>query len=691
MLCTLCKQINFRKAFPFRETVEHHKTYADLALSVSQGCDFCKVAHTAVIDTYSEELTLSYQDIIQLQMEQDNVERNRHSNYRTSFFFKVQKLDLDDQFAPIRSGVFGAEYNRRCADDGSIPLCEVYTCISLWTEYGMCSLLGSWRKLAKSNVDSPAMWDTNVIGRSVSQKVNIMLGLGWIQECLKTHPACMRPGPSQLPSRVIDVGADGASKTLRLISRPGKLDQYVTLSHCWGGGKTLCTNSKNYGEHLRNIPFESLPRTFQDAVTATRQLGFRYLWIDSLCIIQDSAADWEQECAKMLQIYQDSIVTIAGPAATNSDTGFLDRQPRVENPTYTFSYELPNNQGIGQVIVSYGGHQKGQGSAPAPDPYSAISKRAWILQERLLSPQILYFGSRQIYWECSTNLRYESVHFPLVDDFQTRGEVVKASFDSRRDKSWWLGYWYRILRTYFDTELTFPSDKLPAISGLAKKMQSLLGYHYLAGLWREDLARGLSWYRPSTVGNDIPHVLEYRAPSWSWASQDGPLRHYGLNVNTMFLSSEFDIIDAHVEKKGQDLFGKVQSGYLKIRGKIRTGIVRKLPHQFRQGEYDFYLCQGCLETSRIGEYFPDNPEMLRQLPNFESGWREPYESPAQHKSLFLLLSVGSYDKWAALAIEPVQGNPNHFRRVGFVSADGPRDETFKSWFENSESMILDII
>jgi hypothetical protein len=97
---------------------------------------------------------------------------------------------------------------------------------------------------------------------------------------------------------------------------------------------------------LGDIPFESLQKTFKDAVTVTHQLGFRYLWIDSLCIIQDSVADWEQECVNRIQIYQNSTVTVAGPAAANSDAGFLDRPSRANYPAYTFSYELPDRKGM---------------------------------------------------------------------------------------------------------------------------------------------------------------------------------------------------------------------------------------------------------------------------------------------------------------------------------------------------------
>jgi hypothetical protein len=126
-----------------------------------------------------------------------------------------------------------------------------------------------------------------------------------------------------LPTRVLDVGpADGSSEPCLVLAR-GIQSPYVALSHCWGSSKPLVTWTSHIQEHLAVIPFQRLLQMCQDAVTATLKLGYRFLWIDSLCIIQDSQEDWQRECAKMAEIYRNAVLTVAGPAAAGSSTGFL--------------------------------------------------------------------------------------------------------------------------------------------------------------------------------------------------------------------------------------------------------------------------------------------------------------------------------------------------------------------------------
>ena len=158
------------------------------------------------------------------------------------------------------------------------------------------------------------------------------------------------------------------------------------------------------------MPFESFPRTFQDAITITRALDVPYLWIDSLCIIQGSRGDWEYECQRMPGIYRNSVVTIAGPAAADCRAGFLHRRPAADHGSVDIRWQLSNGtthcavtlQSIGDILIG-----------PEPEDDSTLSKRAWVLQERLLSPRVLYFGTKRMYWECFTDRRYEDMHYPV--------------------------------------------------------------------------------------------------------------------------------------------------------------------------------------------------------------------------------------------------------------------------------------
>jgi Heterokaryon incompatibility protein (HET) len=118
-----------------------------------------------------------------------------------------------------------------------------------------------------------------------------------------------------LPTRVIDVGLPEASTEPRLIISNGRDGAYITLSHCWGvpdpSKPPLLTTAANLSAMIKEIPLESMPLNYRDAVVTTRKLSFRYLWIDSLCIIQDSVEDWEAESAKMGEVYQNAQLTIA--------------------------------------------------------------------------------------------------------------------------------------------------------------------------------------------------------------------------------------------------------------------------------------------------------------------------------------------------------------------------------------------
>lgn len=140
----------------------------------------------------------------------------------------------------------------------------------------------------------------------------------WIKDCQDDHSACKSSNPlGTLPSRVIDVGSPDGKTAPRLCDTGGEPGDYIALSHCWGGRQPLITTKENISSMRTCIPWGELPNTFQDAITVTRMLGLRYVWIDSLCIVQDDAQDWEREAAKMALIFEAAYLTIAATAASN--------------------------------------------------------------------------------------------------------------------------------------------------------------------------------------------------------------------------------------------------------------------------------------------------------------------------------------------------------------------------------------
>lgn len=149
----------------------------------------------------------------------------------------------------------------------------------------------------------------------------------WHSKCLSTHPFCKKSMVNcerVLPKRVVDVGGNDNTGIHLLDSTTKGLDSaYVALSHCWGQSRHLLLKRDNVESLKADIPWKDLPRTFQDAINVTRALGIRYIWIDSLCIIQDDKMDWEVEAEKMGALYSNASFVIAATASADGDGGLL--------------------------------------------------------------------------------------------------------------------------------------------------------------------------------------------------------------------------------------------------------------------------------------------------------------------------------------------------------------------------------
>jgi hypothetical protein len=215
-------------------------------------------------------------------------------------------------------------------------------------------------------------------------------------------------------------------------------------------------------EHLVNVQVEKLPRTFQDAITFTRRLGLRYLWIDSLCIIQDDSDDWAREASGMMEVYINCYVCIAANQAKGQGDGFLLR----ESPLYTSMTLMERREDVERRVQLYihpllpelhllwtldrrelrGAH---------------LQSRAWALQERILAPRVLHFTEEQIHFECNT-------HFISEDGYQMHHRIKHRYLSPGYSHIVGRQPWYRIVTNYSSRSLTKPSDRLPAMSGIAK-------------------------------------------------------------------------------------------------------------------------------------------------------------------------------------------------------------------------------
>jgi len=162
------------------------------------------------------------------------------------------------------------------------------------------------------------------VGEQLCIQNCLELSQRWIEQCRNQHLECETVYSNELPTRVLDLSDCHGPVNLRLYEpSPSEGAKYVALSYCWGKLGNLTTTMANIAGRKCGISWDLLPNSFRDAVTITRGLGMRYLWIDALCIIQDDKSDWEREAAKMGQVYENAFLTIAADGAEDPTRGIL--------------------------------------------------------------------------------------------------------------------------------------------------------------------------------------------------------------------------------------------------------------------------------------------------------------------------------------------------------------------------------
>lgn len=440
----------------------------------------------------------------------------------------------------------------------------------------------------------------------------LQLASFWIRSCMRTHDKCraVTSGGSVafMPTRLLDV----QNNSIRLVKSKDEIDatadrQYLALSHCWGLVPIIRTLKSNFGKHRKDIPTAELSKTFREAVQATRKLGFRYIWIDSMCIIQDDSADWAAEAATMCDVYQHATLTIAAAHAPGGDIGcFAERDGLLNLPFYVEflpSASLGSRLPITVQFTTYGRPQSQDLGGGDP----ALYGRAWVLQEQLLSPRLLIFDGAQLKWECLTmhgsegsptsgatryDLSQKAIRSGIMDRYEyfdsiqaKKGEFTDSQVYGRIKHL----YWCNLVMNYTHRGMTNATDRLIALAGIAQALSRHTKSEYLAGLWSSHFFIGLLWslahnekYQMSASTNfDFEKNKYIRhehniAPSWSWASVTAPVV-YGQN-EVLDIDCVCDIHDPKV-------FGSVgsQTGRATIRGHIRKGFVNAIyPYSIRE-------------------------------------------------------------------------------------------------------------
>jgi len=435
-----------------------------------------------------------------------------------------------------------------------------------------------------------------------SSEASLEWALSRLGKCTTTHTHC---GPAQkapLPARVIDIGTN--NNDIKLYETKNESDYYIALSHCWGDSRTTITTSETLAKHRQLIAWESLAKTFQDSVTMVRKLGLRYLWIDSLCIIQDDPDDWSKESGKMANVYQGAYLTIAATKSSSDDGGlFSTASPnhlaRELRPRIYARQTLPHS-------VKWSKDYDFKDSNKVP-----LFKRAWCYQESLLSSRVLHFAADELMWDCREKFYCEgschetSIHglddapLPKID------HAISLNQPLQLWKRWW-----RIVEEYSGLELSQEKDKLPALSGLAKQVQAVLTGRYLAGLWESNLFLDLLWNTPEISVNawDPDHsgrCLPWRAPTWSWASVRGKVQwSYNYTLYSLFYPASrvkllAGLVEASCVPAGADVTGQLSSGYLVLFGQMFSTRCLASLREVAPNRWKHHGCHKCFWSSLV--------------------------------------------------------------------------------------------
>ncbi|KAK4443767.1 heterokaryon incompatibility protein-domain-containing protein [Podospora aff. communis PSN243] len=372
----------------------------------------------------------------------------------------------------------------------------------------------------------------------------------WVQSQIAScaepeHPTCPPMKAARLPDRILSIGQTNAD--IHLHVSQGESKSYATLSHCWGGHLPIMLTKENLSSFQQNIPFDGLPKTFQDAIAFTRRLNIFYLWIDSLCIVQNDPSDWAEQSAQMASIYSLSSLNLAATSALDGRDGlFTPRRPSltgylttVSSPhTHTPLSTLPLSNPppllttflIKEWTPSSHPSYTFTASLDSPELSTTLAGRGWVYQERLLSPRVLHFGHTDLYWECNTlatcqcgswrhsGSRHIYAMFPKMMHTAAVKSVEEADGAELRYR------WQRIVTEFSTMAVTFESDRLPAVAGIARQFwEKRKGLGYVMGMWREWMREHLLWHvvtwKVNTdKGERWGAYKESGVPSWTWAS-----------------------------------------------------------------------------------------------------------------------------------------------------------------------------
>ncbi|KAK2046748.1 heterokaryon incompatibility protein [Colletotrichum somersetense] len=535
MICEFCRSTVLESE---RRWDYHHRHAASLEASVQSGCLFC---------------TRLAEDLGNLGPWFDgrhDVNAVYRWNIRQAYKTRDTQSNISVRFRPVPGRSYGAKRSEHLPDV-------------------------QFHLYPKDDFETTV--DETDLGAGTDSEQTLRQMRAWMDDCVNHHAECTRRHASRdfVPTRVLDVGPPGDDDDaaawppshVRVVntSETPIRAPYLTLSHCWGDGAFVQLTADNLASFTtRGVPWDddaaaaaaggrgiTSNATFAQALRVVRQLGQRYLWIDSLCIIQGKGsegahvADWKAEAPLMHKVYRNSFCNITAADSRNHTEGLF--RPRQQRPGFA-PVHYASSGGGGAPSKVFGDaavwrvleHDHWDRGLLSRHLYT----RGWVFQERLLSPRLLHFGAGQVFWDCAALSASESLPDGLpaaLDDAsaaavhrswrrQLQGATLSvpslagSTADSPR------GFWADAVRAYTACDLTFPGDRLAAVWGVAKLVRDALGEEYGAGLWTNGLHEQLAWRVVADdrrAGGKAGERGEGNGggggvfPSWSWASVRG--------------------------------------------------------------------------------------------------------------------------------------------------------------------------
>ncbi|KAI1737170.1 HET-domain-containing protein [Xylaria scruposa] len=509
---------------------------------------------------------------------------------------------------------------------------------SLNTIYSYMKELTILVRRDKDYEPSTHIWNSS----SVSIEDSTSTIASWFHQCYTNHAHIDDRWRQSRPKRLLSVGLDEKPMRLVLSNTIASTTQYATLSYCWGQSPRLKSTKNSIKEFEEAVPAELLPATYSEFIKIARALAIPYVWIDALCIIQDDEDEWQHEAARMGDIFQGSVLTIAAAQSSDTSAGCFPVTEQAD-PSNGALLRVRQQQTEKPDILAR--IYKGDFRSSVED--SIISGRGWTLQEQLLSPRIVYCMGNDVHWQCQTCFRTQTgLEFNAAEAFAFNLQIL-APFANPTVEEYRQSYaniWYRIVINYGKRLFTYKTDRVPAIAGIMKHMASVLNDTPILGLWKRTFGRDLAWIAPS--GGTRHEIAERMGlPSWTWLGFQGGFSYtlWSTDKPGVLQIQHTELLDWDIKWAGVDNASAVQCARIRIKGPVRdiplssfdAGQKHTPPYLYAFGESIDHINKTSIPWRCCGEL--DDGTRMKPSTYFCMLLWSYHQSPDRIEEIFLIL------------------------------------------------------